>query len=104
MFLMAITRLNGRDKTMATRKSSELTGNRQEHELGHQTRVTKGGGGGGGGGDGDSRQVRRTGGGALRSVVVEATRWSEFGNNGGAGGFRLGCAWGGKKKNEGLWS
>ena len=47
-----------------------------------------GGGGGGEGGDGDSRQVRRTGGGALRSVVVEATRWSEFGNNGGAGGFR----------------
>ena len=40
-----------------------------------------------GGGDGDSRQVRRTGGGALRPVVVEATGWSEFGNNGGAGGF-----------------
>ena len=52
MFLMALTRLNGRDKTMPTRKSSKLTRNRQEQELGHQTRVIDGGGGGGGGGGG----------------------------------------------------
>ena len=33
--------------------------------------------------------------GALRPVVVEATGWSEFRKNGGAGGFRRGYAWGG---------
>ena len=31
------------------------------------------------------------------------TRRSEFGNNGGEGGFRRGCAWGGQKM-EGFWS
>ena len=77
---------------MSTRKSSKLTGNRQAQGLGHQTRVTEGG-------DGDSRQVRRTGGGALRPVVVEVTGWSEFSNNGGAGGLHRD-----NKKNEGLWS
>ena len=30
--------------------------------------------------------------GALRPMVVEATDWSEFGNNVGAGGFRRGYA------------
>ena len=42
MFLLALTRPNGRDKTVPTRKSSELTGNRQEQGLGHQMRVTEG--------------------------------------------------------------
>ena len=36
--------------------------------------------------------------GVLRPVVVEAIGWSEVCNNGGAGGFRQGCAWGGRKK------
>ena len=36
--------------------------------------------------------MRRAGGGALRLGVAEATRWLEFGNNGGAGGFRRGYA------------
>ena len=49
------------------------------------------------GGNGDYRQVRRTGGGAQRPVVVEATGWSEFSNNGGVGGFRRGCVWGEQK-------
>ena len=49
------------------------------------------------GDDGDSRQVRRTGGGALSPMVVEAIGWSEFGNNGGVGEFGQGYAWGGQK-------
>ena len=36
-------------------------------------------------------------------VMAEATGWSEFDNNGGAGGFRRGYA-GEGQKNEGLWS
>ena len=36
--------------------------------------------------DGGSRQGRRAGAGGLRPMVVEATGWSEVGNNGDAGG------------------
>ena len=42
MFLLALTRPNGRDKTVLTRKSSELTRNRKEQGLGCQMRGTEG--------------------------------------------------------------
>ena len=45
--------------------------------------------------------MQRTGGGALRLLVVEATGWSEFGNNGGARRFQQVYAWGGQKKKKG---